>query len=297
MRATEAGGGAGEVAIAVPGGWQPSALCRNEIARLAPEATWAPRDTAQLEGPLPPAKDTTVLHEEGRAIIAATGKAADGIVSRHINRPMSQAMTRLCLRWPGMRPAHATAAAGVIGGVMLFALLFGGASGAVIGALLFQLASIVDGVDGEVARATHRASARGAMLDSMVDALTNIGFVAGLSYNVFERGDTNAAIAGTVGFVILAAGKVILGRQARRDGGDFTFNALKDRFRQRPSPFKQWLIWITMRDFYALAACLIVVFGGAAILLHAFAVVAAGWFAVLFATLRRERAGMKQSPL
>ena len=220
-----------------------------------------------------------------KAVIMATGKPGDGIVSRHLNRPISQALTRLCLHWPGMRPGHATAAAAILGFAMLLSLLLGGKVGAVAGAVLFQLASIVDGVDGEVARATHRSSARGAMMDSVVDALTNIGFIAGLSWNLYARGQAQAALAGSAGFVILAAGKAILAFQARRSGGDFTFDSLKHRMRERPTRFKQWLIWLTMRDFYALAACILVIVGAAGLLLHAFAVIAAGWFTVLCFTL------------
>ena len=281
---------AGEGAvIAVPGGWRPSALCRAEIARIAPGVAWSACATAELGVASPPPMDIEDLREWGRAIVRATGKPGDGIVSRYINRPISQALTRLCLRWPGMRPGHATMAAAVIGIAMLAALLLGGSAGAVAGAVLFQIASIVDGVDGEVARATHRSSARGAMLDSVTDAFTNIGFIAGLSWNLYARGQTQAAMAGTVGFLILVAGKAILALVARRQGGDFTFDSLKHHMRERPTRLKQALIWLTMRDFYALAACLMVVAGAAALLLHAFAIVAAGWFIVLCVTVTRQR--------
>lgn len=297
------------IVFGVPGGWEPSALCRREAKRLAPDAVLSPVDpdvvqaagwingaavqALPTDGPLPieahresiVAADVTDLAKASQRIIAATGKPGDGIVSRHINRPMSQAITRIVLHIPGARPWHATFAAGLIGLVMLACLVFGGHTGLLAGAALFQLASIIDGVDGEMARATFRSSARGAMMDSLTDAATNLGFLGGVSYNVYMGGDTAAGIAGALAVVILANGSAMLGWQARRDGGNFTFDGLKHRFGARPSRLRQWLTWIAMRDFYALAAFVMILLGGASILLYAFAIIAAGWFAVLCAFL------------
>jgi CDP-L-myo-inositol myo-inositolphosphotransferase len=54
--------------------------------------------------------------------------------------------------------------------------------------VLFQLASIAEGIDGEIARATHRTSARGASLDSVTDGFTNCGFLLGAGVNLVMRG-------------------------------------------------------------------------------------------------------------
>lgn len=300
---SERGAAGPEFLIAVRGEWQPSPLCQSEIARLAPRARWravdadeAPvanwqtipldRDTATVEhADTAKALGLEELRHWGRRIVRDTGKAGDGIVSRHINRPISQAITRMFLRWPGARPWHATLAAGLIGLAMAIALFFGGTSGLMIGAALFQLASIIDGVDGETARATFRTSERGAMLDSVTDAATNLSFVSGVAFNVYSNGSVSAGLAGATGFVLLAIGSALLAIQSRRDGGDFTFDALKTRMRQRPSRLKQWLVWMTMRDFYALAACVAILAGCVQILLFAFATVAAGWLVVVLGML------------
>ena len=290
-----------DVMVAVPGGWQPTERCLREAARLAPGVRWRAVDLSQVgeadwfalpdcdadgaswSADPPAAMDLPQLRSEARKIIAATGKPGDGIVSRHLNRPISQAMTRVFLRWSGARPWHATLLAGLTGVAMAASLFFGGEPGLIAGAVLFQLASIIDGVDGETARATFRTSARGAMFDSVTDAVTNLSFVAGVSYNLYASGHEAAGTAGAIGFALLATGSVLLAIQSRRDGGDFTFDALKTRMRQRPSRLRQWLIWMTMRDFYALAACIAILAGGAEILLFVFAIVAAGWFAVVCA--------------
>jgi CDP-L-myo-inositol myo-inositolphosphotransferase len=183
---------------------------------LAPACDWLrlPR--------LTPEQATARLDRAGRAIIAATAKPGDGIVSQLVNRPISQAISRRLLRVPGIDPFHATALAALLAVAMLASLIFGGASGLIWGAVFYQLASIVDGVDGEIARATFRSSRTGAMADSLVDAVTNIGFLAGLDINLWIRGNARAAIAGSAGLAIVALGLFVIGRRARRSSSGFS---------------------------------------------------------------------------
>ncbi|MGB3737990.1 MAG: CDP-alcohol phosphatidyltransferase family protein, partial [Pontixanthobacter sp.] len=147
----------------------------------------------------------------------------------------------------------------------------------------------VDGVDGEIARATFRSSAAGARLDSLVDAATNLSFLAGVSVNLWGQGEGAAAIAGAAGLMVLAAGTALLGLRARRDGGDFTFDAVKRVAQERRSPIVQVLIWMTMRDFYALAAAIAILAGLAVPFVMLFAGIAAGWFGTVIFVLWRTR--------
>ena len=94
-------------------------------------------------------------------------------------------MSQVVLRWPAARPIHATIAAAITGLAMAACLLLGSEGGLLAGAVLLQVASVVDGVDGEMARATLRTSTRGASLDSITDGATNLAFVAGLAYNLW----------------------------------------------------------------------------------------------------------------
>ncbi|WP_369024946.1 CDP-alcohol phosphatidyltransferase family protein [Qipengyuania sp. RANM35] len=304
------GGENRQVIVAVPGGWSPSPLTVREIHRLAPGFELLAVDSCGLgERPLiggnklqtagevsPNAGDADVptLQVLGRRIVASTGKPTDGIVSRHLNRPISQFITRLVLKFPAARPWHATFAAGLLGIAMFVALISGGSQGLLLGAALFQLSSIVDGVDGEMARATFRSSAAGAMMDSLTDTATNLCFVGGVSFNLFTAGEETAGLAGLAGGIILALGSAILAIQSRRDGGDLTFDALKTRFGQRPSAVRRWLTYITMRDFYAFAAFLAIVAGLATALLYVFLVVAIGWFVVLCWTLLTTSTSVRQ---
>ncbi len=247
-------------------------------------------DGQQIFERITAARNAVELDDAERRIIASTTKPSDGIVSRKLNRPISQAISRRLLKWPGIRPVHATAVTTLLAVAMVLSLVAGGNAGLIAGAVLFQAASIFDGVDGEIARATFRTSRAGAMADSLVDAATNIGFIGGVIINLWIRGNTFAVMAGAAGLAIMAFGLFLIGRRARSGTRKFTFNAVKDHFHgPQPRPM-QWLIWLTMRDFYALAAVLFVVTGFAAEGLVAFGVIAAGWLVVVLAVLMRRKA-------
>ena len=223
-----------------------------------------------------------IYGQVARQIVAATGKPGDGIVSRWINRPISQAISRQLLRWKQIRPVHATAVTAVLAVAMVICLLtMTGRPGLVAGALLYQAASIFDGVDGEIARATFRTSRAGAKLDSLVDAFANIGFIGGVAINLWISGHTSVAVAGLIGLIMLALGLCLIGRQAANSEAPFTFNGVKERIGATGSHFAKWLTWLTMRDFYALAALIFVLSGFTEAGLLVFATVATGWLAVV----------------
>lgn len=288
--------------IAAPGGFVPTDRCLHELSRLAPSMEVRFADASALHGAaivgekgrLDVLSHAPLLRDEAKAalddwegrVLAETGKTSDGIVSRTINRPISRAISRVLLRIPWIRPDHATALTALTGLAMIVALLLGSRTGAVAGALLFQCASIVDGVDGEIARAKFLANARGAMLDSLVDAVTNLGFLAGLSANLYMRGQPYAAITGAIGLTILACGLGLLGLQSRRAGRALSFDGVKDRFRDRENATARWLTYITMRDFYCAFFVVLMMLGLEGAALTLFACAAAIWLLVVCRTLR-----------
>jgi phosphatidylglycerophosphate synthase len=104
-------------------------------------------------------------------------KATDGPVARYLNRPVS---TRISMAIARFRP-HPDVLS-----VLAFLLGLGGAALLWTGtgpaaAVAVQLASILDGVDGEVARLQHRARAQGAVLDGVLDRLADAAIAAGLA--------------------------------------------------------------------------------------------------------------------
>ncbi len=270
--------------------WHPSALAKAEIERLAGRARV---DFAQCGGPNDCASEAFPVSGEELvapewAIVKATGKSADGIVSRTVNRPISRLISWVLLQLPQVRPGHATIGTALIALAMIAALLaYPSRGGLVAGAVLFQAASIFDGVDGEIARATFRTSPRGAMLDSLVDAATNFGFVAGVVQSLYRQGDTLGALFGLAGLTMLTGGLGLIGLRARRGSAPFTFNEVKDRMQATGSRALQWLTWLTMRDFYALAAAVLIAVGVVHAAVEIFAVVVAGWLVVVCATTAR----------
>ena len=273
--------------IHTQGEWQPSALLLDEIHRLAGPARVRLDQCNNAQ-----CIDDGAFRVIGKelvdpewTILKATAKPGDGIVSRTLNRPISRCISRVLLKLPQIRPGHATMGTALIAFAMVGTLLlYPSQIGLVAGSALFQAASIFDGVDGEIARATFRSSARGAMLDSLVDAATNFGFIAGTVQSLYRQGDHLGSLFGLTGLTILTFGLCLIGLRARRGGEPFTFNDVKDRMYATGSHVLQWLAWLTMRDFYALAAALLIGAGLVHAAVEIFAVVTAGWLIVVLAT-------------
>lgn len=222
------------------------------------------------------------LGSAGKQILRDTIKPTDGIVSRYVNRPISTRISGMLLRMQWVRPNQATALTALAAALMFASLVFGGHDGLIAGAILFQAASLLDGVDGEIARATFRTSATGATLDSLIDALTNLGFLIGLGVNLHLLGFGQALMLGLVGFALLGTGLAVLGWHAVKAGRPVNFDALKHVVKRYQSPLADWIVWLAMRDFLALASAVMVVMGFASVLLVFFAV---GTFVWLLAVL------------
>lgn len=248
---------------------------RTEIARLAPglvvDAT-APDGAILLPGeglpdaatvlavksgsvaiPEQPADHESALRAAARTIIRSTAKPGDGIISRNCNRPLSQAASGALLRFGWIRPGHASLLTLLTALAMLVSLLTGTQSGLVMGAVLFQIASVVDGIDGEIARATFRSSKAGASLDSIIDAFTNVAFLAGAAYNFGMQGRPDDATIGTTAAIVMATGLSILGAMAFRREGLVHFDGAKRIQEQTGSQTARLLRDLTSRDFYCFA--------------------------------------------
>ena len=211
-------------------------------------------------------------------ILRRTRKATDGPVSRWINRPISQALSAILLTIPGVRPNHATAGTAVLALMMFAALVLGGYPGLIAGGLLFQAASIFDGVDGEVARATFRSSSAGAVLDSTVDTATTFLFIIGLAANLASSGQELALALGAWSIILIAIGLALV--RWRRGSSDL--DRLKLYYRERFSGSRMrkvmaFLTVISSRDFFALANAAMIAIGFPMGPLYGFAASASVW--------------------
>lgn len=172
---------------------------------------------------------------------------------------------------------------------MALCLLFGGANGLIAGAILFHAASVIDGVDGEIARATKRSSEFGAKLDTIIDGITNLAFLSLASLNLWLQGEIQAATYGATGLTLLAAGLTALGLRSLAMGGPFTFDVVKNNFHSRPSRITSVLAAITSRDVYAAIFALTFALGFAEWMLLIFVCAAGIWLITISTVLIRTR--------
>lgn len=113
--------------------------------------------------------------EATRRLFEACRKPVDGLVSRHLNRHVSIAISKALVETP-VSPNGMTA--------FTFSLSIAAAAFAVRGgylptlaaAFLMQWNSILDGCDGELARVRHQGSKLGQWLDTVGDDLSNVIF-------------------------------------------------------------------------------------------------------------------------
>ena len=214
-------------------------------------------------------------------VIRATGKAGDGLVSRWLNRPISQRITLLILAVPGIRPGHVTIVNALITVPMLLCLLFGGHGGLILGAILFQAASVLDGVDGEMARATFRTSREGATLDSAVDMATNFLFGLGLTIHLGLRDHDAIGWIGALGIVQMIADNLLIARRVRAQGAPLGFDLYKRRG-GRIGGFVDLVYWavqvLTGRDCFAFLFMVLTITGLERVALGIFAGVGTIWF-------------------
>jgi phosphatidylglycerophosphate synthase len=120
-----------------------------------------------------------------RWLLRGSGKSRDGFVSRYLNRPISRTVSQFLVKTP-MTPNLWTVLITVFPVIGFFFLIHGTYLGFVIGALLFNLHSILDGCDGEIARAKYLDSENGPGIDAIGDLISLLLFSLGLGFGLFR---------------------------------------------------------------------------------------------------------------
>jgi CDP-L-myo-inositol myo-inositolphosphotransferase len=143
------------------------------------------------------------LRRASRMLRRSLTKDSDGPVSRYLNRPAS---TRL-----SMALAHLPIHPDVVS-LLAFLVAFGAAWSlglrmGILGAILVHASSVLDGVDGEIARLQVRASPWGALLDGVLDRFADAALIAGLAVWALETTDSPGAVA--IVAVIATAGAML----------------------------------------------------------------------------------------
>jgi CDP-L-myo-inositol myo-inositolphosphotransferase len=301
--------GAREVWIDLRDGGRLSEAAMDDVRRACPSVLI--RAGGSERGGLPSA---TVHHPfplggDGEAIrwlLSSTGKEGDGYISRRLNRPVSRAISAFLLtRFPEIRPNHATAGTAAVALLMFASLIFGGLPGLIAGGLLFHFASVLDGVDGEIARATYRSSPSGAVLDSVVDMATNLLFYVGITISLFRAYGRIQLEVG--GWAVMAglSGLALLSWLVRQLGEPGNYDVIKRFYRARcPSGFPRFVVemfvMITSRDFFAFGSMLLILAGQPRMVTLGLALFATLWlFLILLAlpSLLRNGAAAAPAPL
>jgi CDP-L-myo-inositol myo-inositolphosphotransferase len=136
-------------------------------------------------------------------------KETDGPVSRLLNRPLSTRVS-MGLAPLGLAPDLVSWVAFLVG--LVAAGLLAGGQG-VLGGILAQLTSVLDGVDGELARLQLRAGPRGALLDGVLDRVGDAALIAGLGIWALHQAPLGPetvlalAVAATAGAMLSMATK------------------------------------------------------------------------------------------
>jgi 1L-myo-inositol 1-phosphate cytidylyltransferase / CDP-L-myo-inositol myo-inositolphosphotransferase len=167
------------------------------IARREPVATRSVTELWQAvrTDPLVQPDDLALAR---RKMLAAAVGVSDGVIARHLNRPLSLRITeRLLSRdvspWQiSLASFGATLAAG-----LSFAM-----GHATTGGLVAQFASVLDGVDGEVATIRYQDSPFGGVYDALLDRVGDAALIGGMTLYAWLMGAGHSAVA--LGFAAVA---------------------------------------------------------------------------------------------
>jgi len=129
------------------------------------------------------------------------GKKSDGIISRTINRKFSRTISKFIIEHNiNVAPNQITILL-LLSSIPVPLLYY--LQHPILAGIMIQLLSMLDGVDGEIARFKKMTTKTGALLDSIFDRISNILFIIGASYYamVYENIFSNETIL----FISIAA--------------------------------------------------------------------------------------------
>lgn len=214
-----------------------------------------------------------------KQLLRGSGKSRDGIVSKFLNRPISRVITRILLKLP-ITPNAWTILTFALAPVGFVFLVRGDYTGFLAGTAVFQLINILDGCDGEIARAKYLDSERGRRLDAFCDFVANLFFVLCVGIGLFRQSSVTATIRfvylleSLITFFIMVGGlgrflmpllARDLERAASRRQEDFN---LAERF--FGSALTDFIYQITQRDVIYFVFLLLTIAGRASWILHIF---------------------------
>ncbi|MEO6871215.1 MAG: CDP-alcohol phosphatidyltransferase family protein [Chthoniobacterales bacterium] len=209
-----------------------------------------------------------------KRFLQRSGKPQDGFVSRFVNRPISRALSRLLLR-TSITPSGWTLAIFVLPVIGSGFLLRGDYVDVIVGLLFFQLYSVLDGCDGEIARAKYLDSERGQKLDTWCDVVGSLLLALSLGFGLSRLAE------GIVVATLIATNELLLALPSRTTPAPPTQDesALYPRHRRILSGtgfrIPSWMLQLTKRDVGLVLFLLLAIVGRPAWILHLSGAVAA----------------------
>ncbi len=205
-------------------------------------------------------------------------KPQDGFVSRFLNRPISRRISRFLLKFP-IHPNVWTISIFVLPLIAGVFLVRGDYVSIVIGAAIFQAFSILDGCDGEIARAKNLESKFGERLDNFCDFLSSLLYVLALGLGLHHSGE------GIICATLITANEWLL--RGGKSGMWIASSRLHESFYARHrgmighsgllnlgERFVWWLFQLTKRDMADFAFLMLALLGLADWILHLWTIVA-----------------------
>ncbi|CAN5500919.1 hypothetical protein BH20VER1_BH20VER1_24260 [soil metagenome] len=227
-----------------------------------------------------------------RALLRYGGKTQDGLVSRFVNRPISRTVSRALLRL-GVTPSSWSLLIFALPLCAAFAFVQGTYTGFIVGCAIFQLYSILDGCDGEIARAKFLHTEFGRRLDSFCDFVGNMLLALCLGYGLAQQAHGAHALGwiyiveGIAAAVLigLSEGIVFFRRSREQSNRPKRWNGMlyqrHHEFLEKSGilflgeNFAWWLVALTKRDMAMLAFLLLAILGQPEWALHLLLLVAA----------------------
>jgi len=159
------------------------------LARREPVHTFAVAELWQSLRPDPGAQEADVAVARRKVLGGAVG-VSDGLVARHLNRPVSRRITeRLLSRDVSPWQISLASFGATLGAGLSFAV-----GHATTGGLIAQFAAVLDGVDGEVARIRYQDSPFGGVYDALLDRVGDAVLIGGMTFYAWLAGAGLSAV-------------------------------------------------------------------------------------------------------
>ncbi len=135
-----------------------------------------------------------------------SGKPQDGLVSRYINRRFSRPISKILVNTP-VTPNQLSIFSNMVTSLGGLLMSTGQQPYLAVGGIAAQIGSILDGCDGEIARAKNIKSSYGAWLDASLDRISDIIVNFGMAYGYWQA--TNDENIWPLAFLATAASYLV----------------------------------------------------------------------------------------